>query len=140
MHNLIVFSLLFRYSIEYLEHVLNHNATRPRTTAIERDRIHRRHVRLTKLIDEQRYRYDAVQDMLTTVDAITIWTPNIVRDLRNVLEGISRDSFETLDRDMRVLVSECMSEERDNKIELPPDAGSHPLVRGQVAARRQYAC
>jgi len=59
-----------------------------------------------------------------------------MRDVRVLMEGISRESFEMLDRQMRVLVSECMSGEPDVELppdaptsilELPPDAASHEL-------------
>ena len=116
-----------RFSIQYLEHLFNHNSTRVGTTRAERERILRRHKHLTQILAEQRFRYEVVKEMLETATAQAVWTPGIMRDVRIVLEGISRDSFEMLDRQMRVLLAECSSFNAKDEIELPPDAPITPL-------------
>lgn len=124
-----------RFSIQYLEHLFNHNATRVGTTRAERDRILRRQKHLTQILSEQRFRYEIVKEMLETATANAVWSPGIMRDVRLVLEGISRDSFEMLDRHMRVLMSECSSftAKEELPIELPPDAPTHiPVKRARA--------
>jgi len=139
-----------RFSIQYLEHLFNHNCTRVGTTRVERERMLRRHKHLTVILAEQRFRYEMVKSMLETATANAVWTPGIMRDVRIVLEGISRDSFEMLDRQMKVLVAECSSftptdelsptplelppDAPTTPLELPPDAASHPLVKSREHA------
>jgi len=120
-----------RFSIQYLDHLFAYNSTRVATSRAERDLILRRQKHLTQILSEQRFRYEIVKEMLETATANAVWSPGIMRDVRIVLEGISRDSFEMLDRHMRVLVAECSSftAKQETPIELPPDA---PTKRPQA--------